>query len=265
MVILKCYIDDSKDSKQEKVYVSAGFLGNKKDWAHLTSDWNKCLLRHGIEYFKISEYKMMKGQFAKFRALGNPQSRNAADQVKTELQQIINDHKQTIAGVAIAVNVPDYEKVCSRPEAKTILGSNPYHRALESLFYQTCKKVRRDLGRNVLVSFVHDEGDDFPELFALYKDFKKKNKKTAKLMGGFIPLDDKLVPALQMADMIANNIQQKGVISLKSRHFSKEDFEMHENIVLARIMNEDYMLNVLKRELIERKLPIPADLEHLIG
>ncbi|NYF88064.1 DUF3800 domain-containing protein [Tunturiibacter empetritectus] len=261
MLILKCYIDDSKDSKQEKVFVSAGFLANKIDWSHLTDEWNRCLIRHGIAYYKTSEYKMMKGQFERFRSVG----RTTAKQIKAELQQIVKNHHQTIAGVAVAVNVQDYLKVCLRPEAKSIFSKNTYHRALESLVFQTCKKVRRDLGRKIQIAFVHDEGDDYPELLLLYKDFKKKNPKTAKMMAGFTIQDDKITPALQMADMIANNIQRKAVKSLEAGKLNKEEFEMHENIVIARIMNEEYMLNMLKRVLIIRGQPVPADLENYLG
>jgi hypothetical protein len=264
-MIFRCYLDDSKDWKQEKVSVCAGFLGNKERWSSLTGTWNECLKRHRIDYFKTSEYKMMKGQFEQFRALDKPKGREKAQLIKNELQHIVKNHRRVIAGVGVAVNIQAYRKVQSRPEAQGILDPNPYHRALESVMFQVCKRVRIDLKARDLVAFVHDDGDDFPELFTLYKDFRRKNPKTAKIMVGFAPLNDRLVPALQMADMVANDIQRNAVRYLKEGQLNKDDFEMHENMIHAGIWNEEYMLNVLKRSLVLAGKAIPQDLESHTG
>jgi hypothetical protein len=259
-MILRCYLDDSKDWKQEKIAVCAGFLGNKDRWTSLSAAWNERLHHHGIDYFKT-----MKGQFEQFRKLDRPKGREKAKLIKGELQHLVRDHQKLIAGIGVAVDIHAYRKVQSRPEARGILDPNPYHRALESVMFHVCKRVRIDLKARDMVSFVHDDGDDFPELFTLYKDFRKKNRKTAKIIAGFAPLNDQLVPALQMADMVANDIQGNAVRYLELGKLNKTDFEMHENMIHAGIWNEEYMLNILKRGLMSAGKPIPQDLEAYSG
>ena len=79
----------------------------------------------------------------------------------------------------------------------------PYRLAFQQILAE-CAKAMRLLGRNNLVTFAHDDGDDFPQLHAIYKNFKKKNPSLASVMADFVPLDDKLHPSLQAADVAAS-------------------------------------------------------------
>lgn len=258
-MIYHCFLDDSKDAEQDKVFVSAGFIGDREDWISLRIAWRKRLKEDGLDYFKTSEYKMLRGQFEKFRQLPKPEGRKAAERVKHDLQQIVKRHS-FIKGIGVAVNVADYRKVCMRPEVEGVFGPNPYHRALESVMFQTCKIIRRDApGRN-MVAFVHDEEDDFGTLHDLYKDFRGKNPKTSKLMGGFTPLSDKLHPPLQMADMIANDVQGRALEYLDKGKLNMSDFEMRGNLMKVGIWNESYMLSVLKSNLVRAGKPVPLDM-----
>jgi hypothetical protein len=90
-----------------------------------------------------------------------------------------------------------------------------------------------------------------------------KNPKTAKIMAGFEALSDKLHPPLQMADMIANNIQGRALEYLDRGKLNKTDFEMQENILKVGIWNESYMLSVLKSNLVRAGKPIPLDMEDI--
>jgi hypothetical protein len=76
--VYKCFMDDSKDSQQARMLVCAGWIGERNDWIDFCGRWNKRLKSDGIDYFKTSEYKMLKGQFERFRKLPVPDGRNAA-------------------------------------------------------------------------------------------------------------------------------------------------------------------------------------------
>src|SRR5712691_6322885 len=87
-MLFHCFLDDSKDQNQSKLLVSAGFLGTKDDWHHLRIAWKKRLKKDGLKYFKTSEYKMLEGEFARFKtaAYPSPNGRNKASQITNDLQ-----------------------------------------------------------------------------------------------------------------------------------------------------------------------------------
>jgi Protein of unknown function (DUF3800) len=260
-MVYECYLDDSKDAKQSKLYVSAGFMASRDDWGSLRRAWTKVLKAKGIEYFKSSEYNYLTGQFAQYRTskFPPPSGRNAALEIKKALQQVVREHPY-IRGIAVSVPVDDYKKICSRPETRGIFGTEPYHRVLESVMYETVKMIRTRPGRNV-VAFVHDDESDFSTLHKLYLEFKKKNPKTAKYLGGFMPLSDKEHAPLQMADMIANSTLEVGIDRLAKGNTDEAKIAMKENVNKLCWWDEEYMLSVLKRNLILNGKPIPLDLE----
>jgi hypothetical protein len=260
-MIYNCYLDDSKDQKQEQMIISAGFYGTQSEWGSVRLEWRKRLLEDGLEYFKTSEYKSLDGQFAKFKTstYPRPTGRDAARKIRSALLEIIKRHPQ-IQGVGVAIPVQDYKEVCSRPEAAGVFGGDPYHRALESVIFETAKIVRKKPGRN-MVAFVHDDGPDFDQLRAIYKGFVKFNPGIGKACGGFQPLDDKLHPPLQTADMIANFTLGIGQKWLEDGRTPQKKTEMKENISLLGIWETRYMLSILRHELKRWGKPIPLDLE----
>jgi hypothetical protein len=260
-MVYHSYLDDSKDQSQSKMVISAGFYGTQNDWAKLRAAWTGCLKRNQIEYFKTSEYKMLTGQFARFRtgAFPPPQGREEAMKIRSELQQVFSSIPG-IQGIGIAIPLDDHDRVCSRPEASEIFVGSPYRRAFESVMYETVQFIRRIPGRNV-VSFVHDDGPDIDELRAYYLDFKETNPKTAKLMRGFQAMDDKLHPPLQMADMVANFTLGIGLEWLSSGRPLSKLKEMEGSIKRLSVWTEQYMLAVLKQNLIRSGRPVPSDLQ----
>ena len=261
-MVYECFLDDSKDANQSEMFVSAGFFGTRDNWSSLRKSWKVVLDEKGIDYFKSSEYNHLTHQFARFRTpvYPPPSGRNAAKEIKAALQQVVSLHRN-IRGIGLSVQVRDFEKVCSRPEASTIFGSNPYHRALESVMFETVKIICRRPGHNI-VAFVHDEESDFEILRQLYLGFKKLNPRTAKYMGGFVPLSDKEHPPLQMADMIANNTLEVGLDRIRKGETDKARISMRSNINKLGWWDEHYMLSVLKRNLILRGHPVPIDLDN---
>ena len=262
-MIYQCFLDDSKDGNQSQMVISAGFYGTKDDWGKLRAAWARRLKEDGLEYFKTSEYKMLEGQFAKFRtaAYPKPTGRDKAKGIRDDLQAIFRCIPG-IQGVGIAIAMDDYEKVCLRPEADGVITGDPYRRALEGVLVETVRRIRQKPGRN-MVAFVHDDGSDFDKLRGYYMDFKKANPKSAKLMGGFAPLDDKLHPPLQMADMVANFTLSKGLEWLENGRIPAKLEEMKQSIDFLNAWDEHYMLIVLRDNLIRLGRSVPGDLQQL--
>lgn len=241
--------------------MSAGFIGTLEAWGRLRSAWSKRLSVDGLKYFKTSEYKMLDGEFSKFKtaAYPPPSGRNAAKKIRADLQALV-EREHDIHGVGVAIPVTDYNEVCARPEAQGVMFGDPYHRALESVMWETAQAVAKRPGRNMVV-FVHDDGSDFADLHALYKRFLKINKKTAKYIAGFQPLDDKLHPPLQAADMMANYTLSISQDWLASGREKQKALEMKRSIKLLGVWEKHYILSLLKRSLIARGKPIPIDLK----
>jgi hypothetical protein len=260
-MLYHCFLDDSKDETQSKILVSAGFLGTKDDWHHLRVRWKKRLKKDGLKYFKTSEYKMLSGEFAKFKtaAYPVPSGRAKAAEIRSDLQSLLQ-REPGIAAVGIAIPVGDYEKVCARPEAADIFKGMPYQRALEGVMLETVKLMLRRSPQGK-VAFVHDDGPDFDVLRAVYEAFKILNPRTAESMAGFMPLSDKEHPPLQLADMIANFTLGVGLDYLGNGGEAKWATEMGNNIGKLGIWTEHVMLSILKRNLIRKGLPVPADLQ----
>jgi hypothetical protein len=259
-MVFQCFLDDSKDQDQSKVFVSAGFLGTIEYWSDLRAAWSKCLKQFGLEYFKTSEFKMLRGQFEvlKSAAYPSPKGREKANEIRDSLLAIPRN-LGGIKGVGCVIPVEDYAKVCARPEAKEFFETKSYRRALEGIFNEVCRGIESLPGKHA-VTFVHDEGEDFDELRRYYNDYKVLNRRHAKIMSGFRALDDKQHPPLQMADALANFTQEKGIEWLQNGRQTLTS-ELPFNVYHLGIWTEEYMLGLLKHELRRRGKPIPDDLQ----
>ena len=80
--------------------------------------------------------------------------------------------------------------------------SVPYRLAFQQLIAE-CGKAMKLMGRENIVTFGHDDGDDYPALFEMYKKFKKINPRYQGILADFVPLDDKLHRSIQAADLAA--------------------------------------------------------------
>jgi hypothetical protein len=260
-MICQCFLDDSKDANQSKMLVCAGFVGERSDWISFRSGWSKQLKEAGIDYFKTSEYKMLTGQFEKFRQLPPPHGRNAARAIRDNLLSIIHSY-ENLRWVGVCVPMDEWNSVASRPEATGVL-EHAYHRAIESIWVETVRRGfrRSRRHRHSCVAFVHDDGPDYPELSALYTAFRKLNPITAKYMVGFAGLDDKLTPPLQAADLVANHTLEIGMKWLDNGKTVKDQSELQSSMGFLAVWREDYAKAVLHHELKRKGLPIPADLE----
>jgi hypothetical protein len=264
-MIYNCFLDDSKDQKQEQMIISAGFFAPAKTWEALRSAWNKCLRDYGLEYFKTSEWKMLSGQFKKFSGTDYPipRGRNAANKIRDDLHRIL-ENATGINGIGVAVPVADYSEVREMPEAKAMgtFEGPLYHAALVAVISETLNVMRNHAGSN-MAAFVHDDGDDFDELRAVYKGFIKTNRYWAKYAGGFQPLNDKKHPPLQAADMAANYALQLGQKWLSSGRAEQERQEFKKSIKWIGLWDKTHLLRLLRDQYKHRKLPIPSVLQNV--
>jgi hypothetical protein len=141
-----------------------------------------------------------------------------------------------------------------------VLPADPYKAALCSVMFETTKAMRKHAKGHSKVAFVHDDSNRayFDELRATYREFLRLNKTTAKYIGGFQPSDDKITPALQLADLIANH-----TTFLAGKHLDLQDakVEMQENIGRLVVWDDSYIRAVLEHGLLKKGKPLPFELE----
>jgi hypothetical protein len=262
-MIYNCFLDDSKDQKQQQMIISAGFFASNLTWAPLRSAWNKCLRGHGLNYFKTSEWRGLSGEFQKYKSANYPipTGRDAANRVRDELLRIL-ENTTGINGIGMAIPVGDYNEVRDMPESAIIFDDDIYGWALVHVIVETLRAVRGLPGKH-MAAFVHDDGNDFDELRAVYKEFMKNNPYWAKHSGGFQPLDDKLHPELQAADMAANYALQLGLKWLSDGRQQQKREEFQKSMKCLFIADKLTLLKILRDQYIHRKIPVPAVLQNL--
>jgi hypothetical protein len=203
------YIDDSADRNRERLVIAGAIIAKKQDWKHLNQRWKKRLAEDGLEYFKSSHCETLNGQFHKFRALKVGEGKSKALKVRDDLDAIIQTSSVITLGVGLSV--PFFQRMKQDPEKFGELPDVPYRLAFQQLLAE-CAKGMMILGRGNIVTFGHDDGADFHVLHDLFREFKGRNPKYRKVLADFVPLDDKLYPPIQAADVVANVVMRSSAI-----------------------------------------------------
>jgi len=204
-MLIKTFIDDSADERQEKVVIAGAFMGRFGQWTELKTQWRRRLRREGIEYFRSTEYNSLRGQFEKYRdrvKYPKPLGSKAASLLRDELEAIVTKIK--LSGVAVCIDIPLYNSFKQKSSAAEQIFSDPFEIALQILFNQLSNAVKSELGEGHRFTFVVDESPSAERIEKVYLEFKRINPAVAVNMDGLTHLDDKAMPPLQVADMMAS-------------------------------------------------------------
>jgi hypothetical protein len=211
-VLWRAYIDDSADRNREKVVISACLLGDSQQWREVVRPWRVKLAEYNLNYFKSSECGLLSGELVQFKSEENypkPLGRQTADKVRDQLDEIIRN--SSVCGFGVVIPIPDFNRVYAEPHYAALIASpDPYELAVQLLWDQ-CAKGMRELGRNHIVTFAHDDGDNYDRLRKLFRAYKANNPHSASRMADFVALDDKTHPTIQAADAAASVTQKFAV------------------------------------------------------
>ena len=125
--------------------------------------------------------------------------------VRDDLDKII--HTSMLTGVGVAVSVPFHGVMRNDSGKFGAIPAVPYRLAFQQVLAE-CAKAMKVLGRGNMVTFGHDDGNDYDDLRRIYLDFKKANPRYQSVMGDFVPLDDKQHPPVQAADVSASIVRK---------------------------------------------------------
>jgi hypothetical protein len=224
-----CYLDESFDMKQSGFYTVGGFIAQGVPTFELERNWEKCLNRHGLKYYKASECESGKGQFSQFVAdpanITNAERKTLAS-ISQEFCKIIGfpveyDSRNFLALFGVGVVQSDFYDVIKDPGARAILGESPHRLAYDMAMVQAAwaMKELRDGEPAHCVSFVCDEDEEHAAIAPVaYRALKKTNPIAAQYMCTFSTADEKQCAPLQAADAVVYEIR-------KVLKYSKKDYE----------------------------------------
>jgi hypothetical protein len=204
-VLLKTFIDDSADERQEKVVIAGAFIGRMGQWSEIKTKWRRRLRREGIEYFRSTEYNSLSGQFFKFRdpvKYPKPAGSKAAKQLRNDLEEIVR--KSKTVGVAVCIPMPLFNSFRERNSTTAQIFTEPFQLALQLLFKELSNAVKAEIGDGHCLTFVVDDSSSAQRIEKVYLEFKRINPELALNMEGLTHLNDKTCPPLQVADMMAS-------------------------------------------------------------
>jgi len=200
-MLYQASIDDSADSKRERVIVASAVIGDRTRWRLFDKRWRNRLNQDGIEYFKSSHCDTLNGQFRKFREFGVEEGKRRTALIRDDLDTIIHDCQLVCIGVTLSV--PFHQAMLADPSKFGPVPTVPYRLAFQQLIAE-CAKAMKLMGRGNMVSFAHDDGSDFLTLREMYKKFRAVNSRYQPIMVGFVSLDDKRYTQVQAADLAAS-------------------------------------------------------------
>jgi hypothetical protein len=200
-----------------------------------------------LNYYKTSEWKNLRGEFKQFA--NRIDGRKIADKVRTDLEDIILSAH--LIGFTLGVIMQDYKKVLRTvPEAKLFYEDDPTVTAYYHLMDAINRTVRKKTN-GFSVAFIYDQSSQSDKISHAFNALKSTHPITSKSLATFAPLDDKLHPPLQAADLLADI--GKGIFGCwlakdRPRHVAL-DKKWVPCIDFTGRIDEPYMLYEMRRNL----------------
>jgi hypothetical protein len=214
-LIVGLNLDDSADRKRRIVFSVAGLLGYPNEWFELERKWEQLVRGAGLSYFRTADYMSMGlgwgGEFDKLVAKhGLTTARVIADALVQDLKELIHGHK--MAAFCLAILMPDFNEVVSKLR-RVPFHKDPYIYAHHQLIGLVAEEVLK-MKAPPVIAVAYDGNSKSAELKRSWVPFKNANPTWGATLGTLAPLDDKLNPSIQIADLIAHTTTD----TFRSRH-----------------------------------------------
>lgn len=209
------------------------------------------LRAHKIPYFRSYDCRTLSGGFADLKEKWvQEKACQIADRMRTRLEDVI-ESSPIMMGVGFGINMKDFLEVDAMPEAQA---SRQWMRECHD--YKTCafRNVFNLLGHILIVefggenyiAFVCDESSHQRKIRRGYERMKEKFPILRERFLRLTPSDDKKVPELQMADLMADVARQmimKYIVEGGTQEVPP--LSIKENVLRVQTWNRSGMLKVL--------------------
>ncbi len=272
VLILQAQIDESSDGKGEKVFAVGGILAHEKNLEAMQGQWIERLKTpDDLPYFRATDCKGVHGAFLKLRRKYGADAQAVADKVRADLEAILLSHHWI--GFGIGVLVADYKNVWNtHPLARTLYRKDPVETAYVGMFFEIVRAVQKN-APEAQVAYVIDDSTYSGKIADAFKGFKLNHPMLAPSIATLAPLDDKITPPLQMADLIASIVKDVFLEWLnngKPEHAPLE-LKWHDHFEIIGKWDKEHMLASMAetvndprystKTLAERPVPEPTKLE----
>lgn len=199
---LEAYVDDSASEVGDRRLFLAAYINEADQWAAFSSAWSAVLASPpAIAYFKMVEAQNLRGQFKGWSA-------EARDAKVMDLADLIPRFRCWSAHASVSRE--DYAAIL-KPASPEPLKA-PYFACWWTLI-DTVAQYHASLGFQGMppVDFTFDQQDGVGDDAALWYGWLKDGRNEIREHLGATPVfrDDKFVPALQAADMLAWHIRRR--------------------------------------------------------
>ncbi len=206
--MFRAYFDETSDDVN--AFPMAGWLADVTEWEKFAPAWTIELeAAPSIKYFKHNEAFGLKGEFA-----GWPEAKR--DEKILSLAEVIAGHD--VAGIIGAISLPQFNTLFAhsilpkRALRDIITFTEPYHFASQTIIAGTLGFQTME-AKNLTdqVDFVFDEGVSFltDSVKIFPQTLSNLPAEAHAIMGTVSTADDKRVPELQAADLLAGQALKK--------------------------------------------------------
>jgi hypothetical protein len=204
----RAYFDESSDDVN--TFLMAGWVADVIEWEKFSPAWYTELANApSIRYFKHNEAMGLKGEFAGWQAAKR-------DEKILSLAQVIARHE--VSGIIGAISLPQFKTLFDasilpkRALRGIITFTEPYHFACQTIIAGTLGfQIMEAKNLSDRVDFVFDEGVKFLAESAEFfpQTMEKLPAEAHAIMGAVSSANDKRVPELQAADLLAGQALKK--------------------------------------------------------
>jgi hypothetical protein len=252
--LLSSYLDESADQKKKEALCIAGILIREDNLARIQEQWIERLRVAGIPYFHYTECKGLHGEFFSYRRKYGTEAHQRADAVLEDLEGILLS--ASWGGFSAGVLVSEYMGILHDiPASKHIFREDPTEALYGQMLYEIARQVRRN-AKGFQVAYFIDESSDFSKIYDMFEGTKANHPVIGRTMKTIAPLDDKDVPALQMADLFTGRIREGFIAWLKSGRPDNPimDAKWNKHIEPTWIWDREHMIRLIKTTLKSPKL-----------
>lgn len=269
---LESYLDESSDEKRENIFCVGAILANKEHRTVMQDAWIERLkIPDDISYFRATACRGIRGPFFTLRDKYGPRARSVADKIRADLEDILLSNHWI--GFGIGVVISEYEELwSSNPIARQIYQRDPVEAAFSQMFFEVTRAVQENAPDHQ-VSFIVDDSTYSGQIEEVFKALKINHPPFASSIATLTPLDDKINPPLQMADLIASIVKDVFIdwLDRGKPKYAPLELKWHNHFDIIGKWDRDHMLNSIAatlndprysaRELAERPVPQPTRAE----
>lgn len=240
MGFMHVFVDDSDTFTKNGFLCLAGFIASDAAWDAFGDRWVALLEKHSIDVMHTSDFLSGQGDY---RHLNHTYERRL--EILSEFLDVIRE--ETECGIFAAVSAGEYRKVLKTAKKKLQPEEFLFRRILNRSF-----EFMKDSKSVETIGFWFDDSDRTSSRFLAIWHKTKKNWKFAKTMLGSIAFgDDKALPPLQAADVLANVLVRSHASGLDAWHgkspFSRLFIDPKSRAVATHIKGEFWEPQDIKR------------------